>query len=93
MYEIYPSLLSNPKINEHKSKTNMNPAKQDVLQSSNAVDENMGENGKQHSYQMLSYFPRLLHKSPEELKALDRRVVRKLDWQFLPCVTMMLLMR
>lgn len=43
--------------------------------------------------QLLALFPILQGKSPEELQRLNRTVLRKLDWQFLPCVTMMLLMR
>lgn len=43
--------------------------------------------------QLLSLFPLLQDKSPEELKKLDKAVVRRLDWWFLPGVTMMLLMR
>ncbi|KAL4951868.1 major facilitator superfamily domain-containing protein [Aspergillus filifer] len=41
---------------------------------------------------MLSHFPILQDKTPEELEKLNKAVLRKLDWYFLPCVTMMLLM-
>jgi hypothetical protein len=41
----------------------------------------------------LAHFPILQNKTPEELAALNKAVLRKLDWYFLPCVTMMLLMR
>ncbi|KAL4876978.1 major facilitator superfamily domain-containing protein [Aspergillus karnatakaensis] len=41
---------------------------------------------------MLAHFPILQNKTPEELAALNKAVLRKLDWYFLPCVTMMLLM-
>ncbi|KAL4864287.1 hypothetical protein BDV12DRAFT_201245 [Aspergillus spectabilis] len=40
----------------------------------------------------LVHFPILQNKTPEELAALNKAVLRKLDWYFLPCVTMMLLM-
>ena len=43
--------------------------------------------------QLLEGWPLLKNKSPEELKALNKSVLRKLDWKFLPCVTMMLLMK
>ena len=43
--------------------------------------------------QFLRLFPILQDKGPEELDMLDRAVLRKLDWWFLPCITMMLLMR
>ena len=42
---------------------------------------------------LLELFPILQDKTPEELEQLNRSVVRKLDWQFLPCITMILLMR
>ncbi|KAL4916123.1 major facilitator superfamily domain-containing protein [Aspergillus aurantiobrunneus] len=41
---------------------------------------------------LLAHFPLLQDKSPEELERLNKAVLRKLDWYFLPCVTMMLLM-
>ncbi|RJE20368.1 Major Facilitator Superfamily [Aspergillus sclerotialis] len=43
--------------------------------------------------QSLALFPLLQGKTPEELKYLNRAVLRKLDYYFLPCVTAMLLMR
>ncbi|KAL2795263.1 major facilitator superfamily domain-containing protein [Aspergillus keveii] len=41
---------------------------------------------------LLALFPILQDKTPEELEKLNKAVLRKLDWWFLPCVTMMLLM-
>ncbi|KAL3430344.1 major facilitator superfamily domain-containing protein [Aspergillus tetrazonus] len=41
---------------------------------------------------MLVHFPILQDKSHEELELLNKAVLRKLDWYFLPCVTVMLLM-
>lgn len=41
----------------------------------------------------LSRYSLLANKTPEELKALDKKVLRKLDWKFLPCITAMLLMK
>lgn len=41
----------------------------------------------------LTNYPLLQAKTPEELDALNKSVVRKLDWKFLPMVTMMLLMK
>ncbi|KAI5272057.1 MFS transporter [Aureobasidium subglaciale] len=40
----------------------------------------------------LEGFPLLREKSEEELAVLNKRVLRKLDWKFLPCITAMLLM-
>ncbi|KJK68128.1 Major Facilitator Superfamily protein [Aspergillus parasiticus SU-1] len=41
---------------------------------------------------LLELFPILQNKTPEELEKLNRSVVSKLDWYFLPCITMILLM-
>lgn len=40
----------------------------------------------------LERFPLIANKSPEELKVLQKGLLRKLDWIFLPTVTLMLLM-
>jgi hypothetical protein len=40
----------------------------------------------------LDRFPLLQGKSEEDLAALNKKLLRKLDWRFLPTVTMMLLM-
>ncbi|KAL5356274.1 major facilitator superfamily domain-containing protein [Aspergillus floccosus] len=45
-----------------------------------------------HAEQSLAAFPLLQGKTPAELKALNKAVLTKLDYYFLPCVTMMLLM-
>jgi hypothetical protein len=41
----------------------------------------------------LEGFPLLVNKSEEELAALNKKVLSKLDWRFLPCITVMLLMK
>lgn len=41
----------------------------------------------------LQQYPLLREKSPEELAALNKAVLKKLDWKFLPCITLMLLMK
>jgi hypothetical protein len=41
----------------------------------------------------IQQYPLLANKSPEELAALNKSVLRKLDWKFLPCITFMLLMK
>lgn len=41
----------------------------------------------------LQQYPLLVDKSPEELAKLNKSVLRKLDWKFLPCITAMLLMK
>ncbi|KAH0288195.1 putative vitamin H transporter [Aureobasidium namibiae CBS 147.97] len=40
----------------------------------------------------LEGFPLLVGKSEEELAILNKNVLKKLDWKFLPCITAMLLM-
>lgn len=42
---------------------------------------------------VLQRFELLRGKSDEDLKQLDRKVLKKLDWRFLPCITAMLLMK
>lgn len=41
----------------------------------------------------LERYPLLRDKSKEDLAKLNKSVLRKLDWKFLPCITMMLLMK
>jgi hypothetical protein len=41
----------------------------------------------------LQRYPLLRDLSEDELVALDKAVLRKLDWKFLPTITMMLLMK
>jgi hypothetical protein len=41
----------------------------------------------------LDRFPLIRDKSPEERKKIEKSLVRKLDWKFLPCITLMLLMK
>ncbi|USP82062.1 vitamin H transporter [Curvularia clavata] len=40
----------------------------------------------------LAKYPLLVEKSDKELDKLNKSVLKKLDWKFLPCITMMLLM-
>lgn len=41
----------------------------------------------------LARYPALAGKTEEELAKLNKSVLRKLDWKFLPCITLMLLMK
>lgn len=41
---------------------------------------------------ILERYELIRNKSPEELRAIEKSLVRKLDWKFLPMVTAMLLM-
>jgi hypothetical protein len=41
----------------------------------------------------LQRYPLLADKNEDEIKALNKAVLKKLDWKFLPCITVMLLMK
>lgn len=41
----------------------------------------------------IQQYPLLREKTQEELAALNKAVLKKLDWKFLPCITFMLLMK
>jgi len=41
----------------------------------------------------LQRYPLLREKSDDEFKRLDKAVLKKLDWKFLPCITAMLVMK
>lgn len=42
---------------------------------------------------LLSKYPLLHGQSKDELKEINRKVLKKLDYKFLPCITAMLLMK
>ncbi|KAG9952942.1 MFS general substrate transporter, partial [Aureobasidium melanogenum] len=46
----------------------------------------------EHNIEWLAQFPLIADKSPEELRKIEKGLLRKLDWIFLPVVTLMLLM-
>ncbi|SPO04150.1 related to putative tartrate transporter [Cephalotrichum gorgonifer] len=48
------------------------------------------ENAQHDEY--LQHYSLIKDKSPEELKAIEKSLVRKLDWKFLPMVSMMIIM-
>jgi len=43
--------------------------------------------------EILQRYPLLADKSEVEMALLNKRVLKKLDWRFLPCITFMLLMK
>jgi hypothetical protein len=43
--------------------------------------------------EILSRYPLLTGKSEVEMALLNKKVLKKLDWKFLPCITFMLLMK
>lgn len=43
--------------------------------------------------EILQRYPLLAGKSEVEMALLNKKVLRKLDWRFLPCITFMLLMK
>lgn len=54
-------------------------------------DVEVEENAQRDEY--LERYDLIKDKSPEELKALEKSLVRKLDWKFLPMVSLMLVMK
>ena len=57
------------------------------------VENTQIENGNPGPDQWLERYPLLKDKTPEELKAIDKSLLRKLDWKFLPFVSLMLIMK
>lgn len=51
------------------------------------------ENHKITPQQIQSRFETLRHLSEEQMAALNKRLVRKLDWRLMPCITLMFLMK
>ena len=43
--------------------------------------------------EILQRYPLLVNKSEVEMALLNKKVLQKLDWRFLPCITFMLLMK
>jgi hypothetical protein len=43
--------------------------------------------------EIFSRYPLLAGKSEVEMALLNKKVLKKLDWKFLPCITFMLLMK
>ena len=43
--------------------------------------------------EILQRYPLLVNKSEVEMALLNKKVLKKLDWRFLPCITFMLLMK
>lgn len=61
------------------------------------LKEDLGNNVEvEESAQRDEYLERyelIRDKAPEELKALEKSLIRKLDWKFLPMVSLMLVMK
>lgn len=43
--------------------------------------------------QIQARFEKLRHLSEEQMAALNKKLVRKLDWRLMPCITLMFLMK
>ena len=54
-------------------------------------DVEVEENAQRDEY--LERYDLIKDKSPKELKALEKSLIRKLDWKFLPMVSLMLVMK
>ncbi|KAH9909944.1 major facilitator superfamily transporter [Xylariomycetidae sp. FL2044] len=59
---------------------------------SKGLEPRVQDEEAQGAERMLQQWPLIRDKTPEERRLLNRRVVRKLDFIFLPCITAMLLM-
>lgn len=57
------------------------------------LDNNVEHEENVQRDEYLERFDLIKDKSPEELKALEKSLVRKLDWKFLPMVSLMLIMK
>lgn len=68
-------------------------AKSDVKDLASQHVESSGELGENELYALRQRYPLLADASPEKLKALNKAVLRKLDWRFLTIITLMLLMK
>lgn len=92
---VHPRALNLSSSDTHLA--NMTPSKRrESLSSKSSTSKTALEHVEENTpgpEQFLPLFPVLQDKNPEELELLNKSVLRKLDWQFLPCVTMMLLMR
>lgn len=55
--------------------------------------ESNDESRETELFRLRQQYSLLADASPERLDALNKAVLRKLDWRFLPVVTMMLLMK
>lgn len=71
-----------------RSRTDSTDLKKDL---DNDVEVEVEENVQRDEY--LERYDLIKGKSPEELKALEKSLVRKLDWKFLPMVSLMLVMK
>lgn len=57
------------------------------------LDNNVEHEENVQRDEYLERFDLIKDKSPEELQALEKSLVRKLDWKFLPMVSLMLIMK
>lgn len=57
------------------------------------VHSNKGDLNEEEIWALRQRYPLLAAASQEKLDALDKAVLKKLDWKFLPIITVMLLMK
>jgi hypothetical protein len=58
----------------------------------NSIEHVERSGGVVNADEILNRYPLLAGKSEVEMALLNKKVLRKLDWRFLPCITTMLLM-
>lgn len=59
----------------------------------NTVEHVEKTGGYASNDEILQRYPLLAGKSEVEMAMLNKKVLKKLDWRFLPCITFMLLMK
>lgn len=55
--------------------------------------EDVAQSGALTPAQLQAMFPTLRDLSEDEMQALNRRVVKIIDWRMMPCITLMFLMK
>lgn len=67
--------------------------KRDIDAKSSTEIKHIDDASVDERHTWLQQYSLLAHKSPEDLEKLNKSVLSKLDWKFLPCITLMLLMK
>ena len=70
-----------------------NRSKPDSLDLKDGIEDNVQFEEHAQRDEYLERYDLIKDKSPSELKAIEKSLVRKLDWKFLPMVSMMLIMK
>jgi hypothetical protein len=63
-----------------------------IAKNINTIEHVEKSGGVVHADEIINRYPLLIGKSEVEMALLNKKVLQKLDWRFLPCITTMLLM-